>query len=112
MTAPWKAREILAAVACCHGLAVSDLTGPSRRPHVVAARQEAMRRLRAEAWRRFSMPEIGRMLGGRDHTTVLHGLRRHAARFGDLPPLAERLAAITADRARRLAAGAPRGART
>jgi chromosomal replication initiation ATPase DnaA len=25
----------------------------------------------------MSLPQIGRRLGGRDHTTVLHGIRRH-----------------------------------
>jgi chromosomal replication initiation ATPase DnaA len=28
----------------------------------------------------ISWPEMGRLFGGRDHTTVLHGVRAHAAR--------------------------------
>ena len=35
-----------------------------------------------ECRRDVSLPMIGRALGGRDHTTVMHGLRRAKARQG------------------------------
>jgi hypothetical protein len=59
------------------GLTPADLTGPSRRVAAVRARQAAM----AELWdegRRLSLPVIGRLFGGRDHTTVLHAVRKVA----------------------------------
>ncbi len=34
---------------------------------------------------RCSMPDIGRRLGGRDHSTVLHGARVHGERYGLAP---------------------------
>jgi chromosomal replication initiator protein len=29
----------------------------------------------------LSLPQIGRALGGRDHTTVMHGVRKHESRM-------------------------------
>lgn len=74
-----RALDIIAAVAFRHGLTSSDLTGPSRKHAVVAARHEAIyeaRRLRPD----LSMPALGRIFGGQDHTTILNALRRHAER--------------------------------
>lgn len=74
-----RAAEIIVAVASDYGLGKGDLVGRSRRFPVVRARQEAMWRLRT--LRGLSLAQIGRMLGGRDHTTILHGVRRHEARL-------------------------------
>lgn len=43
-----------------------------------------------------SLPAIGRRLGGRDHTTVLHAVQRIEARRRDEPDLNEHLVAIEA----------------
>lgn len=64
--------DTIAQVAAEYGLARADLTGPSRLPHICAARWEAMRRMRAK---RLSTSSIGRLLN-RNHATVVHGLRR------------------------------------
>lgn len=71
---------ILKEVAFRHDLDVRDITGPSRRRAIVRARQEAMWEARQRT--PLSLPEIGRRLGGRDHSTVLHGVRKHAERMG------------------------------
>ena len=60
-------------VAMARKVSVSDLTGPSRLRPIAHARQEAM--ALARELRRDSLPMIGREFGGRDHTTVMHGLR-------------------------------------
>lgn len=70
--------EIVADVAARHDLHPELLIGPSRLRHLVIARQEAM--AEAHATGRYSLPRIGRYLGGRDHTTVLHGVRAHRER--------------------------------
>ena len=57
----------------------SAVTGPSRLPQIVRARHELMYRLSIEL--HWSLSEIGNRLG-RDHTTVLSGIRRHAALSG------------------------------
>lgn len=71
-------KQILDEVAAKHGIKLWELQSPRRAVPVVAARQEACYRLRFE--KRLSLPEIGRKLGGRDHTTILHGCRAHARR--------------------------------
>lgn len=72
-------KAIIAEVAAIHGLAPEDLTQPSHiigsaRPHKAQARWHAMARLRNE--HRLSLPAIGRLFGGRDHSSVLHGIAR------------------------------------
>lgn len=63
--------QIISTVANHFNLLESDLTGPSRSRQIVRARHIAMFLLREET--SLSLPQIGRMLGGRDHTTVIHG---------------------------------------
>jgi chromosomal replication initiator protein len=54
-------------------LPLGSIRGKSRCREVAWPRQALMLALRTE--RRMSYPEIGRRLGKRDHTTVLHGCR-------------------------------------
>jgi len=68
------AQAALRLVAEDYGLLVADLSGPSRGPVVVEARQAAMYVLHRAA--AFSYPGIGRALGGRDQTTARHGVAR------------------------------------
>jgi chromosomal replication initiation ATPase DnaA len=76
--------EIARRVACEHGLTVADLKGPRRTRNLAHPRQQAMSEMYGEMTEhghRWSLPQIGLFLGGRDHTTVLHGVRRHALRM-------------------------------
>lgn len=57
------------------GVTVDNLKSRKKTSLFVAARWEAYARIRAVG--RFSLPQIGAFFN-RDHTTVLHGLRRHA----------------------------------
>lgn len=66
--------DIAREVARRHRLTVEDLISTNLLRSVVKARQEAM--WRAYQTGRFSTTKIGRYFGGRDHTTVLHALRR------------------------------------
>lgn len=74
---PWK--MILREVADKHGVSLVDLMSKRRGRGVVAARHEAMYRMRYETT--MSLPQIGRRMGGRDHSTVLHGIRSHECRL-------------------------------
>jgi chromosomal replication initiator protein len=56
------------------GLHVNDLRGNRRTQDVAYARHIAM--YLARELTEASTPEIGRRFGGRDHSTVLHGVRR------------------------------------
>lgn len=63
---------IFAVAALVFDVPRAALAGPSRAQHIVAARQAVMLALRKRT--RLSLAEIGRLLGGRDHTTVLYGI--------------------------------------
>lgn len=62
--------QVLEAVASFYNVAIDDLTGRSRNKEVVLPRQVAMFLLREET--DASLPQIGDVLGGRDHTTVMY----------------------------------------
>ncbi len=80
--------EVLEAVARASGLDREILRGPGQARAPVRARQLVMYLLR-EACPRLSLSAIGHFLG-RDHSTVLHGCRRAAARL-DRDPAFRRL---------------------
>ena len=63
--------EIISLVARFYKLDDAVLTGRSRTKDVAFARQMAMYLAREET--DASLPQIGEALGGRDHTTVMHG---------------------------------------
>ena len=63
--------QIIEDVAQFYSLETKDLLGRRRSKDIVTARQMAMYLAREET--KASLPQIGRALGGRDHTTVLHG---------------------------------------
>jgi len=57
-----------------HGVSFEDMKSKSHVKRLVDARSEAYFRIRTET--KLSYPQIGRRFGGRDHTTVIHGVRR------------------------------------
>lgn len=62
----------IAAAAADHDVTEDEIRGYDRRPHVVAAREQAMRSAHE---RGVPMAEIGRIMG-RDHSTVSHAIRK------------------------------------
>lgn len=77
------------------GLPAEQLVGAGRRRSVAQARSLAMYLSRQLTGR--SLGEIGRALGGRDHSTVIHGIRNAAVRLGADAGFANDAATITAD---------------
>lgn len=73
--------DVIRETAAKHRISVADLIGQSRERRYVRPRQEAMYRVFTEC-KHISYPDAGRRLGGRDHTTVLHGVKAHARRIG------------------------------
>ena len=69
-------RQVMRAVAEYYQIKPMDIRGSRRLKMVVLARQVVMYLLRKEL--RLSLKEVGRLLGGRDHTTVLHGQEKVA----------------------------------
>ncbi len=66
--------EIQRKVAEHYNIRMSDMVGPKRQRSVARPRQVAMWLAKELTTR--SLPDIGRRFGGRDHTTVMHGVRR------------------------------------
>ena len=73
--------SVLAEIAKRHGMTPADLMSLSRRREVSWPRQEAMYEIFVRC-PHLSYPAIARLLGGMDHTTVLHGVRVHCERIG------------------------------
>ena len=65
---------ILKSVADFYSLSLADLVKRSSKKDIVKPRQVAMFLLREET--KFSFPEIGQKLGGRDHSTVIHACEK------------------------------------
>lgn len=100
--AQWSARATAYRVAvkdmqvpCCHrastaihtailmaagarGFTVSQVRSPSRERALTSCRQEIMWLLSTDFG--LSYAQIGSLLGDRDHSTVIHGVRTHASR--------------------------------
>ena len=66
--------EIQRKVSDHYNIRLSDMLGPKRLRSFARPRQVAMYLCKQLTSR--SLPEIGRRFGGRDHTTVMHGVRR------------------------------------
>jgi len=66
--------EIQRRVAEHYNIRLSELIGPTRVRTVARPRQIAMYLCKYLTTR--SLPEIGRRFGGRDHTTIMHGIKR------------------------------------
>jgi chromosomal replication initiator protein len=66
--------EIQKKVSAHYNIRLSDMIGPKRVRSYARPRQIAMYLAKQLTTR--SLPEIGRRFGGRDHTTVIHGVRR------------------------------------
>ncbi|MEM9636129.1 MAG: chromosomal replication initiator protein DnaA [Pseudomonadota bacterium] len=66
--------EIQRKVSDHYNIRLSDMIGPKRLRSYARPRQVAMYLCKKMTSR--SLPEIGRRFGGRDHTTVMHGVRR------------------------------------
>jgi hypothetical protein len=77
-----ETKQLVAAIANRHGVTFADIMGPCRRAKIVAARFEAIVAV-AQVRYMWSLPQIGRFFGDRDHTTILHAIRTQAVKTGE-----------------------------
>src|ERR1700726_3369948 len=84
-----KIEDIQRVVARQYNVSRSDLRSSRRTANVVRPRQVAM--YLAQVLTLRSLPAIGRRFGGRDHTTVLHAVRKIEALVGNDNALAEEI---------------------
>lgn len=66
--------QLVGAVGQAFGVSIERLLSRDRSAEVALPRQVAMYLLREEA--RLSLPQIGEVLGGRDHTTIMYGCQK------------------------------------
>jgi len=81
--------EIQDRVSRSFGISRAELVGSTRAATPLRARQVAIYLTRELT--DLSLPQIGRLYGGRDHSTVLNSIRRIEARFGEDEQLAARV---------------------
>jgi chromosomal replication initiator protein len=86
---PTSVEEIQQRVAERYGISRAELVGSSRAATPLRARQVAIFLTRELT--DLSLPQIGRLYGGRDHTTVLNSLRRVEASLDEDLELAEKV---------------------
>jgi chromosomal replication initiator protein len=84
-----KIEDIQRIVARQYNVSRSDLLSSRRTANVVRPRQVAMYLAKTLTLR--SLPEIGRRFGGRDHTTVLHAVRKIEGLVGNDTMLADEI---------------------
>jgi chromosomal replication initiator protein len=87
-----KIEEIQRIVARQYNVSRADLLSSRRTANVVRPRQVAMYLAKTLTLR--SLPEIGRRFGGRDHTTVLHAVRKIETLVSNDAVLAEEIEAL------------------
>ncbi len=80
-----SSEDVLKAVSTYYSISVEDLVGPRRSRNITVPRQMIMylSRLLTDT----SLPKIGEMLGGRDHSTILHGCAKIETMISTTPPI-------------------------
>jgi chromosomal replication initiator protein len=87
-----RAGDILRAVSQYYRVSLEDLKSATRAQRIARPRQVGMYLLREDI--KLSFPEIGRQLGDRDHTTVMHGIKKVANELSSDAQLRSELQAI------------------
>ncbi len=86
---PTTVEEIQQQVASAFGISRAELVGTSRATTPLRARQVAI--LLTRETTDLSLPQIGRLYGGRDHSTILNALRRAESTLRDDDKLARQV---------------------
>ncbi|MCU0526658.1 MAG: chromosomal replication initiator protein DnaA [Elainella sp. Prado103] len=72
---------VLNAIVETYGISIEDLKGSSRRREISTARQIGMYLMRQHT--DLSLPKIGEVFGGKDHTTVLYSCENNLRQLSD-----------------------------
>jgi hypothetical protein len=89
---PIRIPRIIKATAAAYGVTQKEIVGVRRIKSIIEPRQVAM--YLAHTLTKCSLPEIGRRFGGKDHTTVLHAVRKIREAIKADAELAARVEAI------------------
>ncbi len=85
-----RSAAVIAAVAAAYKLPSIDLVSSRRDPLIIEARHVAMWMCRRVL--RLSLAQIGRQFGDRDHSTILHAIRKTELRSRAEPAFGDALA--------------------
>jgi len=85
---------IMAVTAEYFAISLEDLTSHSRSRNLVNARQIAMYLCRELT--ELSLPSIGKQFGGKDHTTVMHAVKKISALMGERRHIYNQVTELTA----------------
>lgn len=61
-----------------HNVTAADIVSPKRTRVIVKARDQAILEV-STRWPWLSLPKLGKIFGGRDHTTIMHSLNKSGA---------------------------------
>lgn len=87
-------KEIIETVASYYSVTVVDIASARRTMNIMIPRQAVM--YLARELTGLSLPQIGARLGNRDHTTILHGIRKMQKRINSDASIAEAISNIRA----------------
>lgn len=87
------AEDIIKGVCDFYQIKPTQLKGPKRDASLVRARQITMYLLKTEL--HLTLVEIGNLLGGRDHTTIMHGVEKMETLVDKKAQVAEDIVGIT-----------------
>lgn len=76
---PKTMKDIVDRVSRRYAVTVTEIRGKRKHKGIVAARHEAFWLIR-HMLHHLSYPQIGKYFGGRDHSTVMHGVKKHQER--------------------------------
>lgn len=77
-----QAERLMGDIAAKYNLSVREIKGNSRHRHLLVARREIAETLRDSGW---STTRIGKLIGGRHHTTVINWLHSPSGRKTKAP---------------------------
>lgn len=77
-----RAADVIAEIAAKYGLTYDDMVSHRRTRDFAWPRQHAYWEVKRRC-HHLSLPQIGKAFGGRDHTTILHGVRAHEQRMAE-----------------------------
>lgn len=85
--------DIIKAICSYYNVKPTTLRGAKRDASIVRARQVAMYILKNEL--QLTLVEIGNLLGGRDHTTIMHGVEKIEKLVENKAPVSDDISGIT-----------------
>ena len=84
--------DLLEGVSSYYSISIQDITGTSRLREIMVPRQVAM--YLGKKYLRMSLSQLGERFSGRDHSTVIHSIRKVEKRIQDDPLLLREVRAI------------------